>query len=69
MGLGNIGLPGVLLLAFFALIFVAHYKVSRKIGFGTGASVLIAISGFFGLAVFIWWLSPWPKRAIQNVFG
>lgn len=61
--LNNMGLPGILLLVITGAYFVGHYKVSRRMGFSTGASIGITIAGLFGVAIFIWWFSVWPNES------
>lgn len=61
IGVGII--PLVISLALLAVVFFAHFRISRRMGFGTGMSVVIGLTGFLGLPVILWWCMDWPIEA------
>ncbi|OUS08606.1 hypothetical protein A9Q96_03980 [Rhodobacterales bacterium 52_120_T64] len=65
--MNNIGFSGVLVLAIAVFSLFVHFRISRRMGFSQGHSILISAISLFGLAVFVWWLSKWPNEARSNV--
>ncbi len=65
--ISNIGPSGLLVLAIAALSLFIHFRISRRMGFNQGHSILISAISLFGLAVFVWWISKWPNEARSNI--
>ncbi|WP_226553143.1 hypothetical protein [Celeribacter naphthalenivorans] len=54
----------ILILAVFVVFGYAGFRVSRRMGFGVGASVALGAATFF-LSTFIaliWWALDWPNE-------
>ncbi|MEM9013386.1 MAG: hypothetical protein AAGE18_19370 [Pseudomonadota bacterium] len=52
----------LIVLVLLALAVYVPYRISRRMGFDTGASALIGASGLFGLPLLIWWVADWPNE-------
>ncbi|MEM8871921.1 MAG: hypothetical protein AAGB10_16895 [Pseudomonadota bacterium] len=55
-------IPTITILLLVALLVYAHFRISRRMGFGIPASLLIAVSSLLGAAVILWWCMDWPNE-------
>ncbi|MEM7613952.1 MAG: hypothetical protein AAF245_02835 [Pseudomonadota bacterium] len=55
-------IPSIVLILLFLVYLYAHYRISRRMGFGGGMSILIAVSAIFGLPIILWWCLDWPNE-------
>lgn len=54
---------GIFALILTGFVIYMNYKISRRMGFSQGHSIIIAAIGLFGLSIFVWWVSKWPNEA------
>ena len=54
---------GIIALLLTGFVIFMNYKISRRMGFSQGHSIIIAAIGLFGLSIFVWWISKWPNES------